>query len=115
MTEHPWVEEFPGAVTVCDREGIILEMNERAAKSFGKQGGKDLIGTNVLDCHPEAAREKLRGLMERQEAHVYTIEKKSGGRRLIYQSPWFQEGKYAGFVEFILTIPAEMPHYLREG
>ncbi len=92
MTEHPWVEEFPGAVTVCDREGIILEMNERAAKSFGKQGGKDLIGTNVLDCHPEAAREKLRGLMERQEAHVYTSKRKVAAGGLFIKAPGFRKG-----------------------
>jgi len=26
MAEHLWVKEFPGAMTVCDREGIIIEM-----------------------------------------------------------------------------------------
>ncbi len=114
MTEHAWVKEFPGAITVCDPEGIILEMNERAIKSFQNQGGEKLIGTNLMDCHPEPAREKLKGLMERQEANVYTIEKK-GSRRLIYQTPWHRDGKYAGFVEIILTIPADMPHFVREG
>ena len=114
MMEHAWVKEFSGAITVCDPEGVILEMNGRAIKSFQSQGGEKLIGTNLLDCHPEAAREKLKGLMERQEANVYTIEKK-GRRRLIYQTPWHQDGKYAGFVEMILTIPAEVPHFIREG
>ena len=114
MMEHAWVKEFPGAITVCDPEGVILEMNGRAIKSFQSQGGEKLIGTNLLDCHPEAAREKLKGLMERQEANVYTIEKK-GRRRLVYQTPWHQDGKYAGFVEMILTIPAEVPHFIREG
>jgi len=26
MADHPWVKEFPGAMTVCDREGIIIKM-----------------------------------------------------------------------------------------
>jgi hypothetical protein len=43
MTNHAWIEEFPGAITVCDPQGIILEMNARAAESFQKDGGKELI------------------------------------------------------------------------
>ena len=31
-------------------------MNEQAAKAYATQGGKALIGTNLLDCHPEPAR-----------------------------------------------------------
>ncbi len=112
--EHTWVKEFPGTIIVCDTRGIILEMNQRAIKSYQDQGGVGLIGTNLMDCHPEPAREKLKGLMERQEANVYTIEKK-GYHRFIYQIPWYQEGKYAGFVEMVLTIPADMPHFIREG
>ena len=31
MDEHKWVQEFSGAITVCDPEGVILEMNDQAA------------------------------------------------------------------------------------
>jgi hypothetical protein len=34
MKQHGWVDEFDGAVTVCDAEGTIIEMNSRAAKTF---------------------------------------------------------------------------------
>ncbi|MBA4393884.1 MAG: diguanylate cyclase [Desulfobacca sp.] len=112
MKEHAWIKEFPGAIIVCDTQGIILEMNQRAIKSYQNQGGVGLIGTNMMECHPEPAREKLKGLMERQEANVYTIEK-NGSHRLIYQTPWYQEGEYAGFVEIVMTVPAEMPHFVR--
>ncbi len=107
MTEQTWIKEFPGAITVCDPEGIILEMNEKAIKSFQSQGGEKLIGTNLMDCHPKPAREKLKGLMEKRKSNVYTIEKK-GSHRLVYQSPWYREGKYAGFVEMVLTIPEDV-------
>lgn len=110
---HQWVNQFPGAITVCDREGIILEMNEAAVRMFQNQGGLGLVGTNVMDCHPEQAREKLKSLMERQEANVYTIEKK-GRKRLIYQTPWVQQGQYAGFIELAIDIPAQMPHFVRQ-
>jgi transcriptional regulator with PAS, ATPase and Fis domain len=112
MSDHAWIKEFAGAIIVCDTQGIILEMNDRAIKSYESQGGAGLIGTNMLDCHPPAAREKLQKLMERQESNSYTIEKK-GSHRFIYQSPWYQDGKYAGFVEIVMTIPAEIPHFVR--
>ena len=48
------MEEFPAAITVCDSAGIILEMNAKAAEDFKDDGGRQLIGKNLLDCHPES-------------------------------------------------------------
>ena len=113
MANHEWVKEFPGAVTVCDPDGIILEMNDQSIKVFEADGGEKLIGTNLLDCHPEPARLKLERLMEMQRRNVYTIEKK-GVKKLIYQAPWYEDGQYRGFVELSLEIPFEMPHFVRD-
>jgi transcriptional regulator with PAS, ATPase and Fis domain len=112
MTDHAWIQEFPGAITVCDPAGIILAMNDKAAAAFADDGGRDLIGSNVLDCHPEAARAKLRRLLETQQANVYTIEKR-GVRQLVYQQPWYQDGQYGGLVELVLELPDAMPHFVR--
>jgi len=112
MAEHEWVRAFPGAITVCDRDGVILEMNDRSVRSFADEGGAALIGTNVLDCHPEPARSKLDALLASGQANVYTIEK-SGVKKLIYQAPWTRDGQYAGFVELSLEIPFELPHFVR--
>lgn len=109
---HSWVKEFPAAVTVCDPEGIILEMNDKAALSFQKDGGYELIGKNLLDCHPGASRRKLEDLLVIRKANVYTIEK-NGIKKLIYQSPWYTSGEYAGFVEMAFEIPFAMPHFIR--
>jgi transcriptional regulator with PAS, ATPase and Fis domain len=113
MTNPAWIEQFPGAVTVCDRAGTILEMNDKAAESFAADGGRKLIGTNLLDCHPEPSRTRLAGLLESEQKNVYTIEKK-GVKKLIYQSPWYRDGKYAGLVELSLEIPFELPHFIRQ-
>ncbi len=112
MSDAKWVEEFPAAVTVCDPAGIIVDMNARAAATFEADGGRALIGTNVLDCHPERAREQLEGMLATRAKNVYTIEK-SGVKKLIFQSPWYRDGAYAGFVELSLEIPFEMPHFVR--
>ena len=114
MPTHTWIKEFPAAITVCDEEGIILEMNDKAAKTFESDGGYKLIGMNMLDCHPDPARGKVERLLAAQVKNVYTIEK-NGIKKLIYQSPWYKEGgaAYAGFVEISLEIPLEMPHFVR--
>ena len=39
MQGPEWVREFDAAVTVCDGAGVILEMNDRAARSFAEWGG----------------------------------------------------------------------------
>lgn len=110
--QHAWVEKFPGGVTVCDADGIIIEMNDRSAAIFEEDGGRALIGKNVFDCHPEPARSELAHLVETRQRNVYTIEKK-GVKKLIYQSPWYQNGAYAGFIELSLEIPFELPHFVR--
>jgi transcriptional regulator with PAS, ATPase and Fis domain len=112
MTQHSWVKEFPAAVLVCDVDGTIIEMNSQAAKDFEKDGGEKLLGKNVLDCHPEPARSRLKDIMTNQNSNVYTIEK-AGVKKLIYQAPWSMDGRYAGLVEISFEIPAEIPHFPR--
>jgi transcriptional regulator with PAS, ATPase and Fis domain len=111
--QHAWIEEFPASVTVCDRDGVILEMNARAAKTFEKDGGRALIGKNLFDCHPEPARGKLERLLEAREPNIYTIEK-NGVKKMINQSPWTVNGEYAGFVELSFEIPFDVPHFKRD-
>jgi transcriptional regulator with PAS, ATPase and Fis domain len=110
--EYAWVKEFPGALTVCDADGIILEMNDKAEKTFEEDGGRTLIGKNLLDCHPEPARTELVGMMQAHQRNVYTIEK-NGVKKLIFQTPWYLNGEYAGFIELSLEVPFEMPHFVR--
>jgi transcriptional regulator with PAS, ATPase and Fis domain len=111
--EHAWIKEFPASVMVCDPDGILLEMNDKAAKAYTKEGGYALIGKNLFDCHPERARGKLESLLDKRQANIYTIEK-DNVKKMVYQSPWYRDGKYAGFVELVLEIPFEMPHFIRK-
>ncbi len=111
--EHSWIKEFPAAITVCDSKGIVVAMNDKSCLTFADDGGEKLIGTNLLDCHPEPARTKVADLLKSGKPNIYTIEK-AGVKKLIYQSPWYENGKYAGFVEISLPIPREMPHFVRD-
>ena len=112
--QHEWLRSFPGSVVVCGKDGIILEMNPRAVETFKEDGGSALIGTNLLDCHPEPARTRVKEMLEARKPNYYTIEKR-GIKKLIYQVPWFDDRNgYAGFVELSLPIPSEMPHFIRK-
>jgi len=108
-----WSTELPAAITVCDTAGIILSMNDRACKSFEEEGGAKLIGTNVLDCHPPNARAILEELLREGKENIYTIEK-NGQKKLIFQSPWYAGGKYAGMVEITMVLPENVPHFVRK-
>jgi len=114
MSELNWIKEFPAAVTVVDANGMILGMNDRACRTFEDDGGAALIGTNVLDCHPEPARSKLAALMKNSAVNCYTIEKQ-GKWKMIYQAPWYEGGIYRGLVEISMEIPAKLPHFVRAG
>lgn len=108
-----WSNELPFvAITVCDKDGKILDMNERSQMTFAKSGGKDLIGKSLFDCHPQRAQEMIKHLMNSQETSTYTIEKE-GVKKLIYQTPWYQDGQFAGLVEMSIVIPNDIPHYKR--
>lgn len=109
-----WVRGFPGAVTVCDRAGVVLSMNDRACATFAKDGGASFVGRSLFDCHPEPAAAKLRELLATAGTNSYTIEK-AGVRKLIHQAPWFRDGEFAGLVELSIVIPAQMPHFVRKG
>jgi transcriptional regulator with PAS, ATPase and Fis domain len=113
MTHYNWTKEFKGAITVCDKEGKILQMNDKAIATFEKYGGEDLIGKDLLDCHPEPSKTMLKEMLLTEKANSYTIEK-NGVKKLIYQSPWYENQKYMGFVELSLEIPMEMSHFVRK-
>lgn len=106
-----WSKECPIAITVCDKEGKILDMNDKSRATFLKDG-EELIGANLLDCHPEHAQKVILSMMQNHNTNAYTIEK-NGVKKLIYQMPWFENGEFAGLVELSLIIPSQMPHFVR--
>lgn len=107
-----YFDEADVAITICDKDGKIIEMNKQS-REVNLKPGQELIGQQILDCHPEPARSMLKSMMDNQEKHVYTIDKK-GRKKLIYQIPWYEEGEYMGFIELSMVIPSEMPHYVRK-
>ena len=105
-----WAKEMNCAVTVCDKEGVILYMNDKAKETFAKHG--DLIGKSLIPCHNENSRAIIAKLLETGGTNSYTIQK-NGQKKMIYQTALKEDGVVAGLVEISMVIPEEMPHYIR--
>jgi transcriptional regulator with PAS, ATPase and Fis domain len=112
MNEINWAGELCVAITVSDTSGKILYMNDKSAVTFDKYGGKELIGKNLRDCHLPESWEKILAIMNSQKVNCYTIEKE-GIKKLIYQAPWYENGRLSGMVELSMVIPSNMDHFVR--
>ncbi|MDP2965282.1 MAG: hypothetical protein Q8N39_04480 [Pelolinea sp.] len=113
MEKINWSKYFPAAITVTNENGTVVEMNDFSVESYRKDGGANLIGDNVIECHKEPSLSKVKKLYEEHALNVYTITK-NGKKKLIYQAPYFVEGRFSGMVEISLPLPDEMPHYDRD-
>ena len=105
-----WAKEMNCAVTVCDKEGVILYMNDKAKETFAKHG--DLVGKSLSPCHNEKSRAIIADLLATGGSNAYTIQK-NAQKKMIYQTAWRENGEVAGLVEISMVIPEEMPHYVR--
>lgn len=106
-----WAEGLGCAVTVSDRDGRILFMNEKSRQTFAKYG--DVIGKSLFDLHPERACGMIRKMLETGVSNTYSISK-NGQKKIIHQTPWLKDGKVAGLVELSMVVPEEFPHYVRK-
>ena len=108
-----WAEDLGCAITVCDAEFKIIYMNRRSRDTFLRPDRPELIGHNLLDYHQPASIEIMKSMMEGDHTNCYTVEK-AGVKKIIFQTPWHQEGKVAGLVEISIPLPAEVPHKVRK-
>ncbi len=110
---NQWPDILSASITVADADGTITYMNAASAQVFAADGGLQLLGTNVLDCHSEPSRTKLANMYKDRKPNHYTIEK-NGLRKIIHQMPLFDGEKFQGYVEISIPIPNQMPHFNRD-
>lgn len=111
MANFDWAEDINCAVTVCDTSGVVVYMNRRSRETFNKNGAS-MVGQSMIPCHNEHSQAKIREMLAEDTTNCYTIDK-NGVKKLIYQTPWKEDGKVCGLVEISIVLPAEMPHYIR--
>lgn len=114
MQNHEWMGSINVAMTVTDVQGVIIDMNDASAATFSKDGGKSLLGKNLVDCHSHRSNEIIERLLKEAATNVYTIEKQ-GKKKMIYQTPWFlPDGSVGGLVELSFVLPPDIPHFKRD-
>ncbi|HCY43174.1 MAG TPA: diguanylate cyclase [Prolixibacteraceae bacterium] len=108
-----WTDGFLGEITVCDRDGIVVYMNDLSKKQFAKYDSEGLLGKSLIDCHPEPSRTKLLEMLANPITNSYSTVKR-GIRKMIHQTPWMEDGEFKGVIEISFEIPMEMPHHKRD-
>jgi PAS fold len=111
--DRKWFDELPCSVTICDKNYKILYMNDRAAENTADDGGRSLIGKNLLDCHPPKAQKRLREVMVSKQPNIYTAEK-NGVKKMVFQSQWRKNGRVGGLVELYFELPSDIPNFERK-
>ena len=94
------------AVTIADQDFQISFMNDRAAAFYGEDGGMELIGKNLLDCHRDEHKTVIRAAYDRYRADDltptrYHAKKEGGTFESIVHIPLMVEGEFRGIAELI--------------
>jgi len=107
-----WLHSLDAAITICDKKGMIVYMNRKSVESFSKEGGKKLIGSSLLDCHPEQTRSIIKEMLKTEKENIYSVEK-NGIKKLIVQKPVYEHGNFAGFLEMSIILPNDLQNLIR--
>lgn len=109
MEQDIWFKRFPGSITITDANGIILEMNDKAAESYRDGGGYELIGKSAINCHEEPTRQTVQKMYDEPAMRIYST-RENGQKILVTHAPVFSDGGFMGIVELVINIPEEIPH-----
>jgi transcriptional regulator with PAS, ATPase and Fis domain len=112
MRNEEWVELLPSSIIVCNDSGEVVFMNNKSKITFAGDGGENIIGKNLNDCHNEESKIKIDKIIQSKEPNIYTIEK-TGKKKLIYQAPIYRDDIYLGLVELSVELPENMNHFIR--
>ncbi len=58
------LDEDKAPVVLCDLEHTIIYMNPVACQRYEKQGGADLLGRSLLDCHNAKSNEMINRVLD---------------------------------------------------
>ena len=91
--------------------GFEAEAPYNVEAPFNKEG-QTMVGRSMIPCHNERSQAKIHEMLSQGTTNCYTISKR-GQKKMIFQTPWVEDGKVQGLVEFSFVIPEDMPHYDR--
>ena len=111
------------SVVICNLNHEIVYMNPAAIKRYGKRGGKELIGKNLLDCHNEKSKEIIEKVVawfgkspennmvytyhnEKENKDVYMVALRDEDENLIeyYEKHEYRDRETAGLYDFSRSL-----------
>lgn len=98
-----WTDDVDCAITVCDKEGKVLFQN-KVSRGLFQRDGETMVGKSLMPCHSDHSRGLIGEMLATGNTHCYTITKK-GRKKLVYQTPWKQDGEVAGLSRFRSICP----------
>jgi len=101
------------AATVADEDYRIVFMNDLSLEHYAAQGGENLIGTDLLDCHNAESQATLRHVYDRYRTGDlaptrYRIAKKDGRIQSIVLIPLIVDGQFKGIAELLWNEHPEL-------
>lgn len=92
------------AVVICNLEHEIIYMNPTAISRYGKRGGAQLIGRNLLACHNADSQEMIRKVVawfeeSREHNIIYTSHNAKENKDVYMVALRDESGKLIGYYE----------------
>lgn len=98
------IDQDRAAVVVCDLEHRIVYMNPAADERYKKQGGYDLVGKSLLDCHNAKSNEMINKVVSwfndsEDNNCIYTFYNKKENKDVYMVALRDENKKLAGYYE----------------
>lgn len=114
------VEQDRCAVVVCNLKHEILYMNPAAVLRYENRGGKNLIGTSLLNCHNERSCELIKKTTawfgnSRENNIVYTFHNAAENKDVYMVALRDEDGTLIGYYEkheYRNAETAELYHFV---
>ena len=102
------------SVTIANQDFLITFMNDRACAFYAEDGGGDLVGKNLLDCHNAKQTTVIRDAYARYRAGDLTptryhhAQREDSAPESIVHFPLIVEGQFRGIAELIWSERADL-------
>ncbi len=98
------LDEDKAPVVICDLEHTIIYMNPVACQRYEKQGGADLLGKSLLDCHNAKSNEMINRVLDwfmasNDNNRIFTFRNEKENKDVYMVALRDDSGKLIGYYE----------------
>lgn len=98
------LDEDKAPVVICDLEHTIVYMNPVACQRYEKQGGAELLGKSLLDCHNAKSNEMINRVLDWFEENtdnnrIFTFRNEKENKDVYMVALRDDSGKLIGYYE----------------